>query len=93
MIDTNNSTITCHSTHLTSFAVLVDVSGGHQVHNYIYRTAGYFRRVFIFGYFKKAFLCENKFLGPTALRKYIPTINNQIVYTHVIPSLQCECDC
>ena len=27
----NSSTITCNSTHLTSFAVLVDVSGGHQV--------------------------------------------------------------
>ena len=25
------STITCNSTHLTSFAVLVDVSGGHEV--------------------------------------------------------------
>jgi len=30
-INTNISTITCNSTHLTSFAVLVDVSGGHQV--------------------------------------------------------------
>ena len=29
----NSSTITCNSTHLTSFAVLVDVSGGHQVAN------------------------------------------------------------
>ena len=29
--DINSSTITCNSTHLTSFAVLVDVSGGHQV--------------------------------------------------------------
>ena len=28
--DINSSTITCNSTHLTSFAVLVDVSGGHQ---------------------------------------------------------------
>ena len=27
----NNQTITCSSTHLTSFAVLVDVSGGSQV--------------------------------------------------------------
>ena len=27
----NSSTITCNSTHLTSFAVLVDVSDGHQV--------------------------------------------------------------
>ena len=25
------STITCNSSHLTSFAVLVDVAGGHQV--------------------------------------------------------------
>ena len=31
MIDPINSTITCNSTHLTSFAVLVDVSGGHEV--------------------------------------------------------------
>ena len=31
--DINSSTITCNSTHLTSFAVLVDVSGGHQVAN------------------------------------------------------------
>ena len=30
-INSNNSTITCNSSHLTSFAVLVDVSGGHQV--------------------------------------------------------------
>ena len=30
-IDITSSTITCNSTHLTSFAVLVDVSGGHQV--------------------------------------------------------------
>ena len=60
----------------------------------LYRIAGYFRRVFIFGYFEEAFFCENKFLYPTVLRKYILTINNQIlVYTHVIPSLQCECDC
>ena len=29
--DANSSTITCSSTHLTSFAVLVDVSDGHQV--------------------------------------------------------------
>ena len=29
--DINSSIITCQSTHLTSFAVLVDVSGGHQV--------------------------------------------------------------
>ena len=28
---TNSSIITCNSTHLTSFAVLVDVSGGHEV--------------------------------------------------------------
>ena len=27
----NSSTITCNSNHLTSFAVLVDVSDGHQV--------------------------------------------------------------
>ena len=30
--DMSSSTITCNSTHLTSFAVLVDVSGGHQVY-------------------------------------------------------------
>ena len=30
-IDMNSSTITCNSTHLTSFAVLVDVSDGHKV--------------------------------------------------------------
>ena len=30
----NTSTITCNSTHLTSFAVLVDVSGGHNVRNH-----------------------------------------------------------
>ena len=29
--DKENSMITCNSTHLTSFAVLVDVSDGHQV--------------------------------------------------------------
>ena len=29
--DINSSIITCESTHLTSFAVLVDVSGGHEV--------------------------------------------------------------
>lgn len=29
--DEKNSMITCNSTHLTSFAVLVDVSGGYQV--------------------------------------------------------------
>ena len=27
-----------------------------------------------FGYFEEAFLCENKFLGPTVLRKYIPQL-------------------
>ena len=32
MINSEDSTITCNSTHLTSFAVLVDVSGGHQVY-------------------------------------------------------------
>ena len=32
--DINSSTITCNSTHLTSFAVLVDVSDGHQVGTY-----------------------------------------------------------
>ena len=33
MADINpiNSTITCNSSHLTSFAVLVDVADGHQV--------------------------------------------------------------
>ena len=31
MIDSKDSTINCSSTHLTSFAVLVDVSGGNQV--------------------------------------------------------------
>ena len=29
--DINNSIIICNSSHLTSFAVLVDVSGSHQV--------------------------------------------------------------
>ena len=29
--DMKNSIIICNSSHLTSFAVLVDVSGGHQV--------------------------------------------------------------
>ena len=54
---------------------------------------GLFSKGFIFGYFKEAFLCKNKFLGPTILRKYIPTINNEmLVCTHVIPSLQCKCD-
>ena len=62
--------------------------------SYSYRTASYFRRVFIFGYFEQAFLCENEFLGPTVLREHIPTINNKmLVYTHVISFLQCECDC
>ena len=32
-IDNNTATIICSSTHLTSFAVLVDVSGGHGVRN------------------------------------------------------------
>ena len=27
----SNNTITCNSSHLTSFAVLVDVAGGHRV--------------------------------------------------------------
>ena len=40
----------------------------------LYRIAGYFRRVFIFGYFEEAFFCENKFPGPTVIRKYISTI-------------------
>ena len=31
-----NSTITCNSSHLTSFAVLVDVSGGYQVCMYVH---------------------------------------------------------
>ena len=39
-----------------------------------YRIAGYFRRVFIFGYFEEALFCENKFPGPTVIRKYILTI-------------------
>ena len=39
-----------------------------------YRIAGYFRRVFIFGYFKEAFFCENKFPGPTVIQKCILTI-------------------
>ena len=30
-IDMENTIITCNSTHLTSFAVLVDVSESHQV--------------------------------------------------------------
>ena len=33
--DMNSSTITCSSFHLTSFAVLVDVSAGHQVASYV----------------------------------------------------------
>ena len=33
-----NSTIICSSTHLTSFAVLVDVSDGHQVCNNVINT-------------------------------------------------------
>ena len=40
-----------------------------------YHIAGYFRRDFIFGYFEeRPFSFENKFLGPTVLRKYIHTI-------------------
>ena len=34
-IDNKTSTITCNSTHLTSFAVLADVSGGHNVCNHV----------------------------------------------------------
>ena len=34
-IDINTSTVICNSTHLTSFAVLVDVSGGHNVRNHV----------------------------------------------------------
>ena len=33
-----------------------------------YRIAGYFRRVFIFGYFEEAFFYENKFPDPTVIR-------------------------
>ena len=34
-ISVTNNTITCNSSHLTSFAVLVDVSGGHKVCRHI----------------------------------------------------------
>ena len=38
-----------------------------------YRIEGHFRREFIFGYFKEAFLLENKFLVTAFLQKFIPT--------------------
>ena len=37
----------------------------------IYRIVGYFRREFIFGYFKEAFLFENKFWLTAFLQKLI----------------------
>ena len=37
--DISSSIIICNSSHLTSFAVLVDVSGGHQVLTLYLRTA------------------------------------------------------
>ena len=40
----------------------------------LYHIVGYFRRILIFGYFKEAFFCENKFPGPTVIWKYILTI-------------------
>ena len=40
----------------------------------MYCIAGYFRRVIIFGYFEETFFCENEYLGPTVLQKYILTI-------------------
>ena len=39
----------------------------------MYRIAGNFQRVFIFGYFEEALLFENKFPRPVALHKQIPT--------------------
>ena len=60
----------------------------HSCPCYNYRIAGYFRRVFIFGYFEVAFFFENNFLGPSLLRKLIPTINYKLlVCTHVICSV------
>jgi len=41
-----------------------------------YRIAAYFRKVFIFGYFERAFLCENKFQRIIFLRKLITTIDS-----------------
>ena len=35
-ISVTNNTITCNSNHLTSFAVLVDVAGGHGVCNIVF---------------------------------------------------------
>jgi len=37
--------------------------------NVTYRIAGYFRKVFIFGYFERACHFENKFPGQAVLRK------------------------
>ena len=52
-IDVNTTTVECESSHLTSFAVLVDVAGGHQVYyinnhskcyKIVYSITGYFWR-------------------------------------------------
>ena len=49
------------------------VEGGFsQIRSHI-RYSGLFLKVFIFGYFEEALFCENKFPGPTVIRKYILT--------------------
>ena len=49
-ITVTNNTITCSSNHMTSFAVLVDVAGGHGVCNIV------FIELYLTGY-----LCDREF--------------------------------
>ena len=42
----NTTTVVCSSTHLTSFAVLVDVAGGLEVSDSVYRALCYEGRKF-----------------------------------------------
>ena len=62
------------SLEIYSFKGLYQHKNDGMVNNYSNRIAGYFRTVFIFGYFEQAFFYENKFPGPTVIRKHIVMI-------------------
>jgi len=56
---------------------LGDLQRRNKYGRYTYRIAAYFQKVFIFGYFERAFFCENKFQRIILLRKLIPTIDSR----------------
>ena len=64
-----------HSTSFKSIRVGDHFIMGIEMCHHI---VGNFQRIFIFGYFKKALLFENKFPIPAILRKYIPPIKSYL---------------